>query len=230
MANTTTLRGSILIATSFAALIWALKLLEFVLGVDFYNLGVYPRSLSGLLGVATAPLIHGSWEHLVGNTPPLVLLGSILMYGYPRSRFWALAGIWLLSGTGVWLFARSSYHFGASGLTHGMFFYLFISGILRRDRRSAALLMVAFYMYGGMLLTILPTDPGISFESHFFGALSGAILAYAFRNWDPKPMRKRYTWEHGPDNDSEVDEDPVIGDQWRAGAPVVRSDDPSKFD
>ncbi len=185
--------------------------------MDLYNMGVYPRTQSGLPGVITAPLIHGSWEHLIGNTLPLVLLGSMLIYGYPRSRFYALAGIWLLSGASVWLFARSSYHFGASGLTHGMFFYLFVGGILRRDRRSAALLMVAFYMYGGMLLTILPTDPGVSFESHFFGAASGGILAYAFRNWDPKPIRKRFSWQRPPDDIGyiEEEEDPVIGDQWR---------------
>jgi membrane associated rhomboid family serine protease len=208
MANNNPLRDSILIATSFVALIWGLKFFEFVLGVDLYNLGVYPRTPSGLLGVVTAPLIHGSWEHVIGNTLPIMLLGSMLIYGYPRSRFWALAGIWLLSGTGVWLFARSSYHLGASGLTHGIFFYLFVGGILRRDKRSAALLLMAFYMYGGMLLTILPRDLSVSFESHFFGAASGAILAYVFRNWDPKPMRKRY-------EDMEED-DPIIGDQWRA--------------
>jgi membrane associated rhomboid family serine protease len=216
MANKNPLRDSILITLSFAVLIWGLKLFEFALDVDLHNLGVYPRTQSGLLGVVTAPLIHGSWEHVIGNTLPMVLLGSMLIYGYPKSRFWALAGIWLLSGTCVWLFARSSYHFGASGLTHGMFFYLFVGGILRRDRRSAAMLMVAFYMYGGMLLTILPIDPGVSFESHFFGAASGAILAYAFRNWDPKPMRKRYAWERRPDEDGDLEEDPIIGDQWRA--------------
>ena len=215
MANNNPLRDSILIATSFAVLIWGLKFFEFVLGVDLYTLGVYPRTQSGLLGVVTAPLIHGSWEHVIGNTLPLILLGSMLIYGYPRSRFWALAGIWLLSGTGVWLFARSSYHFGASGMTHGIFFYLFIGGILRRDRRSAALLMVAFYMYGGMLLTILPLDVEVSFESHFFGAASGAVLAYAFRLWDPKPVRKRYAWQRHPEDDDDMEEDPVIGDQWR---------------
>lgn len=218
MTNNNSLRNSILIATSFAALLWGLKFFEFVLGVDLYNLGVYPRTRSGLLGVVTAPLIHGSWEHLISNTLPLVLLGSMLSYGYPRSRFWALAGIWLLSGTGVWLFARSSYHFGASGLTHGIFFYLFVGGILRRDKRSAALLMVAFYMYGGMVLTILPSDPGVSFESHFFGAASGALFAYAFRNWDPKPLRKRYAWERQADEDEYMEEDdPIIGDQWQVG-------------
>jgi membrane associated rhomboid family serine protease len=217
MTKDNPLRNSILVATSFAALLWGLKLYELIFGVDLYQLGVYPRAQSGLLGIVTAPLIHGSWQHVIGNTLPTVFLGSMLIYGYPRSRFWALTGIWLLSGAGVWLFARGSYHFGASGLTHGMFFYLFVGGILRRDKRSAALLMLAFYMYGGMLLTILPRDPGVSFESHLFGAIAGAVCAYAFRNWDPKPRRKRYHWEREPDEGEAMEEeDPVIGDQWRS--------------
>jgi len=216
MADNNPLRKSILIAASFIALIWAVKLAEFALGLDLYQLGVLPRHQIGLWGIVTAPLIHGSWEHLVSNTLPTLLLGSMLIYGYPRSRWWAIAGIWLLSGTALWLFARESYHFGASGLTHGMFFYLFIGGILRRDRRSAAILMVAFYMYGGMVLSILPGDPGISFESHLFGAIAGASLAYIFRQWDPKPARKRYSWERRAGGNELIEEDdPLIGDQWR---------------
>lgn len=216
MADTRSLRFSMAAATAFVALIWGLYLTAFALGVDSYWLGIYPRSAGGWTGIVSAPLVHGSWEHLVGNTLPLLLLGSMLIYGYPRSRWWALAGIWLLSGLGVWLFARASYHLGASGLTHGMFFYLFIGGILRRDRRSAALLMIAFYLYGGMVLTILPRDPGVSFESHFFGALAGAILAYLMRNLDPKPLRTRYAWEQAPGADPEDEaDDPVIGDQWK---------------
>jgi membrane associated rhomboid family serine protease len=217
MTQNNPLRNAVLIAASFALLLWGLKLYELVLGVNLYQLGVYPRAQSGLLGIVTAPLIHGSWQHVIGNTLPIVLLGSMLIYGYPKSRFWAISGIWLLSGAGVWLFARQSYHFGASGLAHGMFFYLFVGGILRRDKRSAALLMLAFYLYGGMLLTILPRDPTVSFESHLFGAMAGAVCAYAFRNWDPKPSRQRYHWERQPNEDESIEEeDPIIGDQWRS--------------
>ena len=216
MAKPNPLRNSIVIATSFIALIWSLKLVELALNAHLYHWGVFPRTQHGLWGIVSAPLVHGSWQHLIGNTLPTVLLGSMLLYGYPKSRFWALAGIWLLSGLGVWLFARSSYHLGASGLTHGMFFYLFVGGLLRRDKRSAALLMVAFYMYGGMLLTILPRDPGVSFESHLFGAAAGALLASLFRKWDPKPVRKRYLWERRADQASAPEEDdPIIGDQWQ---------------
>lgn len=139
--------------------------------------------------------MHGSWEHIAANTLPILLLGSMLLYGYPKSRWYALIIIWLGSGLGVWFFARPSFHFGASGLTHGLLFYLFIIGMLRRDKRSVALLMIAFMMYGGMLMTIFPREQGISYESHFFGAFFGVISALIFRHFDPKPAVKHYTWE-----------------------------------
>ncbi|MEH6823857.1 MAG: rhomboid family intramembrane serine protease [Motiliproteus sp.] len=211
MNKNPSLKFSIIVASIFVLLIWWIKLSEFMFGGNLHQLGVYPHALSGLIGIITAPLIHASWPHLISNTLPILLLGSILIYGYPKSRWWTLSIIWLISGLGVWLFGRESYHFGASGLAHGMFFYLLISGMLRRDTRSIALLMVAFFMYGGMLLSILPREPGVSYEYHLFGALGGVLCAIGFRHWDPKPPRKIYSWERQPDDA----EDPIIGDQWK---------------
>ncbi|MEH6652240.1 MAG: rhomboid family intramembrane serine protease [Motiliproteus sp.] len=210
MSQNTSLQYSITVAGIFVFLIWWIKLSEMMFGWNLHYLGIYPQTLSGLIGIVTGPLVHGSWSHVISNTLPILLLGSILIYGYPKSRWWTLSIVWIVSGLGVWLFGRESYHFGASGLTHGMFFYLLIGGILRRDKRSIALLMVAFFMYGSMLLTILPREPGISYEYHLFGALGGVLCALGFRHWDPKPPRKIYSWERQPD-----EEDPIIGDQWK---------------
>lgn len=217
MANTnTSLKNSILTATAFVTLIWWLKMCEIMFDWDFHGLGVYPKNPSGLIGIITGPLIHGSWSHVIGNTLPLLLLGSILLYGYPKSRWWTLSIIWLISGLGVWLFARETYHFGASGLTHGMFFYLFIGGILRRDKQSIVLLMIAFFMYGGMLLTILPREPGVSYEYHFFGAVGGVLSALIFKQWDPKLKEATYSWEQQSGEDYVIEEeDLLIGDQWK---------------
>ena len=199
------------VTSVFAALLWWIKVFETSFGWNLGGLGVYPLSSAGLIGILTAPLIHGSWEHLIANTLPLLLLGTALIYGYPKSRWWTLAVIWIVSGTGVWLLGRQSFHIGASGITHGMMFFLFISGIIRRDKRSIALSMLAFFMYGGMLMTIFPRDPGISFEYHFFGAVGGVLCAMLFRRWDPKPVRKMYSWDREPEDH----EDPLIGELWK---------------
>lgn len=228
MDKNLSVQDSIFLACGFALLIWAIKLAESLFGVSLSHLGVYPHTASGLFGVITAPLIHGSLQHVFANTLPILLLGSMLNYGYPKSRWWVLSFVWVMSGLGVWLFARSNYHIGASGLTHGLFFYLFVAGILRRDKRSSALLMIAFFMYGTMFWTIFPQGPGISFEYHFFGALSGAVCAVGFRHWDPKPVQKTYSWEYETSEsnlENNIDEeDPIIGDQWK---PEV---DPSEID
>ncbi len=214
MDNNISMRDSVILVCGFTLILWLIKLGETVLGQSLHALGVYPQSVSGLFGIVAAPFIHGSWQHLISNSLPIVLLGSMLIYGYPRSRWRVLAIVWVLSGLGVWLFARGSYHIGASGLSHGMFFFLFFAGILRRDKRSIALLMVAFFMYGAMFWTIFPHEPGISFEYHLFGALSGSLCALVFRHSDPKPRRKVYDWEE-EEPLPEDEDDPIIGDQWR---------------
>lgn len=198
-------------ACLFVLFLWCIKSAEILFTFNMDGLGVYPLHWRGLLGILTAPLVHGSLSHLFSNTLPLLILGSVLLYGYPRSRFRVLTFIWLVSGVGVWLFARQANHIGASGLSHGIFFFLFVISILRRDRSSVAIMMIAFLMYGGMTMTIFPTEPGISFEYHFFGALAGAIAAVLWYKRDPKPVEKRYFWE-----DREELDDPVIGDEWRA--------------
>ena len=95
-----------------------------------------------------------------------------------------------------WLLARQSYHFGASGLTHGIMFFIFTIGILRRDRLSIALAMIVFFVYGGMIWSIFPQEPGISYESHFFGAMIGVLAAFLFRDHDPSLPAKEYQWEN----------------------------------
>lgn len=200
-AVTPTFRSSALTALAFIALLWLFELLDRTLGLQLYRFGVYPLAADGLAGILFAPLIHGSWTHLLSNSFALLILLTTLLYGYPRSARLALLFIYLGSGMGVWLFARENYHFGASGLTHGIMFYVFTSGILRRDRRSIALSLIVFFIYGGMIWSIFPQEPGISYESHFFGALCGVLAAFLFSRRDPPPAEKHYDWEdeEGPD-------------------------------
>jgi membrane associated rhomboid family serine protease len=194
----------------FIGLLWAIELLNTGFDLHLSRLGVYPRAWHGLWGVLCAPMIHGSWQHLISNSLVLLVLGVVLLYGYPRSSRRVLMLVWLGSGLGVWLFARSSYHFGASGLAHGLMFFIFVSGILRRDRLSIALSLIVFLLYGGMVVTIFPQQPDISYESHFFGALTGVIAAFLFRNRDPAPPGKTYDWERLPADDDR----PASDDVW----------------
>jgi membrane associated rhomboid family serine protease len=201
------------------SLLWCLKSAEILFHLDLSWMGVRPHELSGLIGIITAPLVHGSLEHLFNNTLPLIIMGTVLAFGYPKAFVRVLTLVWLVSGLGVWLFARQANHIGASGIAHGLFFFILVASIFRRDKSSVAIMMIVFLLYGGMTMTILPSEEHISFEYHFFGAVAGFMAALIWRNRDPKPVVKPYAWELTPDDD------PVIGDDWQeAEAPLTSSE------
>jgi len=188
-------QAALLLSAVFALSLWMVKLLEELAGISLVHLGINPREWSGLIGVLFAPFIHGSWAHLIANTAPILVLGTALLYGYPRAARVVVPVLFLAVGIGVWLFGRASYHVGVSGLTFGVMFFVFTVGVLRRDQRAMALAMIVFFMYGGMVWGVLPGDRQISFESHLAGALAGVVLALLLRDIDPPPPEKRYSWE-----------------------------------
>ena len=163
---------------------------------DWRWLAVAPGSAAGLVGLLGAPLLHGSVEHLVANGIALLMLGTLAGTTYPKATLRALPLLWVGSGLGAWLLGEpGSHHLGASGVTHGLAFLVFMLGLLRRDKASIAAGMLAFLFYGGMLLTILPREAGVSWESHLGGALAGVLAAFLFRRSDPALPRQRYSWE-----------------------------------
>ena len=209
-------RRALFMSVSFVALLWLIHLGAVLFEVDLVNYGIYPRRITGIVGIAFAPLIHGSFSHLFANSVPIVVLGTALIYGYPRSASLVLGCLYAGTGIGVWLTARGVYHIGASGVTSGMMFFVFIIGAIRWDRRAIALSMLAFFLYGGMVWGIFPSDPNVSSESHFYGALIGTVLAVLCRTRDPAPQEKRYSWEDEVETPvEEPADDPAQGDSRR---------------
>ncbi len=200
-------KQSLIAPLCFILLIWSIHLIALMVNVNIHPFGIVAQKLTGLLGVLFAPLIHGGWGHLFSNSLPLIVLGTTLFYGYPKSSSIAIAGVWLISGVLTWVFARQEVvHFGASGLTHGLMFFLFVIGIMRRDKLAIALAMMVFFLFGGMIWGIFPNEPGISFEMHLFGAVAGVVMAMVLRKRDKPIPTKTYDWD---------DDDDLIGDEWK---------------
>ena len=78
------LRIAFNVALSFALLLWVVELVEHHGGLDFTQFGIYPRRVEGLVGILCAPFIHSSFAHLFANTAPIIVIGTLLLYGYPR--------------------------------------------------------------------------------------------------------------------------------------------------
>lgn len=182
------------VSAGFLALLWLIHLLNWGFDVDPYPFGVLPRQIAGLPGIVLAPLVHSSFEHLAANSLPIVVLGTAMLYLYPSSALRALPAIYLAPGVVVWLLGRGSVHLGASGLIYGLAAYIFVAGLLRRDRRAVGASLAVCFMYGSLLLGFLPLPPEISWETHLSAALIGVVAALLLRRRDVVP-RKRYAWE-----------------------------------
>ena len=199
-----------LIPLVFPVILWVVHLVSVIFQIDLTRMGILPRNFAGLLGIITSPMVHGDFSHLISNTIPLVLLGWIIFFFYPKVSYLAFGFIYFFTGLLVWIFARQVYHIGASGVVYGFVSFLFFSGIFRRDNKSIALALIITFLYGGLVWGMIPGFKEISWESHFLGAVTGFTAAYIFRKVDPPA--KKYDWEDEPDdfdvNELEVSYDP----------------------
>lgn len=93
----------------------------------------------------------------------------------------------------MWLFARPSFHIGASGLVYALVGFIMLSGILRRQTPLIAISFLVVFLYGSLIWGVFPFEEGVSYEGHLGGALAGFALAIAYRKEGYKP--KRYSWE-----------------------------------
>ena len=161
--------------------IWAVEIVNLLTGHVLVSWGILPRSLSGLIGIPLAPLIHGGLWHTLSNTVPLALLGTLTLAS-GRNRFWQTTiAIALLSGALVWLFARDAYHVGASSLVFGYFGAILARAFTERSLSSMAIAFATLVIYGGLLWGLLPLRNHISFEGHLFGFVAGIAVVWIGR-------------------------------------------------
>jgi len=168
----------------FIIALWVIEIVDrlFFQG-QLDRLGIAPRQLVGLRGIVLAPLLHGSFAHLLANTIPLFILSALIVLRH-NGRYWLITGlIVLVSGLGTWLIAPAyTIHIGASGLIFGYFAYLVVNAFYERSLAAVALAGLVILIYGGLLQGIWPGSAGISWQVHLFGLLGGGLAAYYFGN------------------------------------------------
>ncbi len=180
---------------AFVAVLWIVHFIGLSTNLNLEYYGVFPREWSGIKGIFFSPLIHGSFEHLISNSIPLIVLMTILGYFYKKVAIPVFVIIYLLTGLAVWLFARRSIHIGASGVVYGLVSFVFWSGIFRRNLRSIVLALIVTILYSGYFAGVLPTKEGISWESHLFGALAGLMVAFLVKGIVEDDDKKENPWE-----------------------------------
>ena len=183
-----TLYDSFRVSVQVVLIFWAIYYLEtqvfasvFGDAIDTGVLGVQPRTLVGLIGIFTSPFIHGNLHHLFSNTVPFVILLSALMFFYAKIARGVIIGIYVMTGIGIWLFAREHHSIiGSSGLVYGFAAFLLFSGFFRQNTPSLAISLGIIILYSGLIQGFIPKS-GVSHEAHISGAVSGLFFAFLYR-------------------------------------------------
>ena len=160
--------------------IWATTLLNWLLGGMLTTFAIHPRYLSGLLGIAVAPFLHGDFAHLIGNSVTFMLLGLIAT-ARNKTDFMAVAiGTAISSGLCAWLLgAGNSVHLGASGVIFGFLGFLMARGWFERSFLAIGLSLLVTFAFGSMVFGVFPilAGAGISWQGHLGGYLGGIAMA-----------------------------------------------------
>jgi membrane associated rhomboid family serine protease len=162
----------------FVGLLYVIELADAILDTELDAAGVRPRELEGLDGIVFAPMLHAGWDHLFANTVPLLVFGFLILLAGVGRWLAVTAIVWVVGGLGVWLTGgEQTLHLGASVLAFGWLVYLLLHGFFARSAPQIAIGVILLFMYGGLLLGVLPGQPGVSWQGHLFGAIGGAWAA-----------------------------------------------------
>ena len=202
--------GSLAIPALLVTLMWVVKVAEMAFSVDLSIWGLIPQTAHGLWGVLTLPFLHGNWEHLLTNTPAVLVLGTALYYCYPTLANRVMLISWLGSGLLTWLIGNpGSIHVGASALIYALNLFLILSGFIRGNRMLIVISLIMVFLYGGFIWGMIPALAklqNISWEGHLSGALVGIALALIYRK--KGPQKEEHHWEDDDNDDSDDGDKP----------------------
>ena len=165
---------------AMVAVMWLVELFN---SFDHYALdrdGIWPHDVGRLWGIFTAPFLHASWAHLIGNTIPFVLLGLIIAVEGVRRLAAVTAIVVVVGGLGTWLLSSSGTPVvGASGVVFGYATYLLARGFFSRNLLELLVGAVVVAVFGTALLSSLVPHGNVSWQGHLSGGIAGLIAAWA---------------------------------------------------
>ncbi|MBK1854915.1 rhomboid family intramembrane serine protease [Verrucomicrobiaceae bacterium 5K15] len=175
----TAVKDNLLLLLGLVALAWGLEGIDFVFRGFLDRFGIQPRAIASLPGILFAPFLHLGFTHLISNTVPFLILGSLVLVGGRKAFLSASLFIIVVGGAALWLFGPShTNHIGASGLIFGYLGFLLTRGIVGKSGFWIVVSIGIILLYGGMLRGVLPGQPGISWQGHLFGFVAGMLAAW----------------------------------------------------
>ncbi|NNE93896.1 MAG: rhomboid family intramembrane serine protease [Verrucomicrobiales bacterium] len=178
-ATLAAVKDNALLLFGCVAVMWGLEIVDFLFRNFLDGVGIKPRSVTGLIGIATAPWLHLGFGHLVSNTIPFLVLGGIVLLG-GRGVFVSLSLFIALVGGGLlWLLGPgNTNHIGASLVIFGYLGFLLSRGFFEKSLFWVLVSFGILVVYGWMIFGILPSERGVSWQGHLFGFAAGILGAW----------------------------------------------------
>lgn len=176
------LKTQAMVLGGFLAAFWLVFVASSLSGRALLNFGVIPRTTIGLRGILFGPFLHARLNHILANSFPFVVLGWLVMVRDARHFIAVTLAAMIGSGLAAWLLgAPGSVHIGASGVIFGYLGFLMLSGWYTRSPVSILLSLLVTFVWGSILLGVIPREAGISWQAHLGGFVGGVFAARLFR-------------------------------------------------
>ncbi len=186
--------GFITVATMMVAM-WVFEIVDTVLnGALDVVFGLRSWVTENPWSVLTAPFMHADFNHLLSNSLPFLVLGSLVAFSGTARFIWTTLIVMVVSGVGVWLFSGpQTLTVGASGLIFGYFGYTVLRGIVERKTIDIVIMICVIIFYSSLIWGVLPQQEGISWQAHLFGFLGGLFSAWVLpKREKPRPITGGY--------------------------------------
>jgi membrane associated rhomboid family serine protease len=184
-----TRRAGLELLIGMVAVMWILEIVNTLDSNGLNTDGIWPRNIGRLWGILTAPFLHASFAHLIGNTIPFVFMGAIVALRGAGRLAWVTLTVIVLGGLGTWLIAPAGADtIGASGVVFGYATYLLARGFFNRSVLELMTGLIVGAVWGAALVSSLVPHPGISWQGHLCGGVAGIIAAYALSRRREEPL------------------------------------------
>ena len=188
---------------SFVVLLYVIELFDSLSGHHLDNNGIRPLETDGLMGIAlraaaALELASPDRQHRTGADPRLPddARRAVALHLRHRDhldprRLRHLAD--RQHRRAVLRGCVETNHIGASGLIFGWLAFLIVFGFFTRNVWEIVVGVVVLFVYGSVLLGVLPGTFGVSWQGHLCGAIAGVLAAYLLSGPERKARELRKT-------------------------------------
>lgn len=172
--------GASIVMATFGVALWVVQIVNAARGYDLNRFALLPREQRGLWGILTEPFLHASYNDMLSDTLPVLLIGWVVMLAGLRVWIGVTAVVVLVGGALTWVIAPShELVLGCSGLIFGWLGYLVARAIFSRNLRWIVTAAMVLLIFGALLGQLVPVAHSHqSWQVHVAGFVAGAGIAW----------------------------------------------------